>query len=307
VASEQDRYRLAVPPEEATKRLATARARGLELRARAEKVGEGLAEPYGIKAAVEPLDRWLRDKQIWIDQTINALQSVFAQARVADDFNFRRMSFKTNLGREKKLVLRDEREALQKALDELEQIEKQVAPGPSEPPPEREATVFVSHAAADKPLVTPFVDTILRLGSGVPTERLFYSSGADTGVPVGTPLNTYVRERVSDAGLVVAIVTPRFRERPYCLAELGAAWSRAGTLFPIALPGMGHRDLDGVLSGLIVKTLDDGSALDELHERLAKVVGRRTNVVTWGERRREWLDEVGEHVAKVYSPADSSN
>jgi hypothetical protein len=60
--------------------------------------------------------------------------------------------------------------------------------------------IFISHAAADKQSVDTFVDNIVRLGCGVPAESIFYSSGPDTGVPSGSDLNTYVREKVSDVG-----------------------------------------------------------------------------------------------------------
>ncbi len=115
--------------------------------------------------------------------------------------------------------------------------------------------VFVSHAYADAPLVEPFVSTVLQLGCEVRREELFYSSGSDTGVPAGTDLLHHVREQVAEAGLVTAIVTPTFQTRPVCVAELGAAWSRTGRLLPIAVPGMERTDLQGVLSGVVVRYL----------------------------------------------------
>src|SRR5437016_4591969 len=115
--------------------------------------------------------------------------------------------------------------------------------------------VFISHASADKPLVDPFVDDVIRLGCEVPRKKIFYSSGEDTGVPSGENLNTYVRDRVADASIVVAIISPTFQTRPFCVAELGSAWSRIGNLFPIAVPGMARTDLEGVLEGMLVKHL----------------------------------------------------
>jgi hypothetical protein len=112
--------------------------------------------------------------------------------------------------------------------------------------------VFISHAAGDASIVDPFVDTIVRLGCGLSPKQIFYSSGADTGIPSGSTLLAEVRENVATSGLVVAIITPRFQTRPVCVAELGAAWSRTGNLFPIALPGMARRDMEGVLQGEIV-------------------------------------------------------
>jgi TIR domain-containing protein len=158
------------------------------------------------------------------------------------------------------------------------------------------ARIFVSHASADKPLVDKFVDIVLLLGCRVPPADLFYSSRPDTGVPSGMDLNAYIRNEVAGPGLVVAVLSPTFQMRPFCIAELGAAWSRAGRLFPLALPTMARTDLDGVLSGVMVRSLDDGAALNELADRVAEVTGQRPSATHWGGYRDQWLSEVGTHV-----------
>ena len=48
--------------------------------------------------------------------------------------------------------------------------------------------IFVSHASADRSLIDPFVDDVLRLGCRVPEDLIFYSSGEDTGIPSGLNL-----------------------------------------------------------------------------------------------------------------------
>jgi TIR domain len=162
--------------------------------------------------------------------------------------------------------------------------------------------IFVSHASADGPFVESFVDTVLRLGCGASHEEVFFTSGADTGVPAGADLNTFVRDQIAgEETLVVAMVTPAFLSRPYCLAELGAAWSRAETLFPLTLPGMGH-ELGGVLGGLLVKTLDDPAALDQLSDRVARLLQRRPPAATWSKYRHQWLGEVGDRVKQITVP-----
>lgn len=152
--------------------------------------------------------------------------------------------------------------------------------------------VFFSHASADHELVDPFVDYIVRLGCGVPTSQTFYSSGEDTGVPSGYDLASHIRDRVADASIVVAIISPSFQTRPFCVAELGAAWARVGNLFPIAVPGMERTDLEGVLAGMAVRHLDEGSALDELHDRVGVAVGEATEAKSWGRYKAKWLANV---------------
>jgi hypothetical protein len=151
------------------------------------------------------------------------------------------------------------------------------------------SALFVSHASADRALVDEFVDSILRLGTGVSPEHLFYTSGRDSGVPSGQDLNAYVRGIATDAEIVIAVITPEFASSPYCLAELGAAWASVGRLFPLLHPAMSHNDLDGVLRGVAVRSLGDAGALDELHDRITQIVSSPTSASTWGQYRDRWL------------------
>jgi hypothetical protein len=162
--------------------------------------------------------------------------------------------------------------------------------------------VFVSHAAADAPLVDPFVNTILKLGCRLSVEEIFYSSGEDTGVPSGTDLMHHVRDRVGEAGLVVAIISPMFQTRPVCVAELGAAWSRTGNLFPLAVPGMERPEMEGVLQGMTVRHINESAALDELHDAVAKLRGEATPALTWSPHKATWLANVDSYVAQLTAP-----
>lgn len=162
--------------------------------------------------------------------------------------------------------------------------------------------VFVSHAAADSPLVDEFVSRILDNGCGLDETQIFYSSGRDTGVPSGYNLLSYVQQEVSGADLVIAIVSPMFQTRPVCLAELGAAWSRTGNLFPLAVPGMARPEMEGVLQGMTVLYADDPDALDELAGRVADATGVHRRAMTWNKAKERWLVDVGRLVSQLEQP-----
>jgi TIR domain len=159
--------------------------------------------------------------------------------------------------------------------------------------------VFVSHASADREFVDRFVDQILRLGCGLPPEMVFYSSSADTGVPSGSDLGSYVRKRLEDVSLVIAIITPTFQTRPYCVAELGAAWGRVGRLFPLLAPGVDRNDLDGVLKGMVIGFAHERAALDELHDAVENATGVRVRAATWGSHKERWMTSVDELASRV--------
>lgn len=167
--------------------------------------------------------------------------------------------------------------------------------------------IFISHAARDKPLADAFVDNIVRLGSGAPKEQVFYSSGPDTGVPTGSNLNEYLREKVTNVGLVIALITPTFKDRPFCIAELSVAWSRVGSLFPLTMPGTKPDDLDGVLSGLLVRSMTDEAALDELHDRICRETEADVEAATWGHYKETWLTSSKSLVKKIAKPTKTKS
>ena len=169
--------------------------------------------------------------------------------------------------------------------------------------------IFVSHASADRLLVDPFVDDVIRSGSEVNRQNLIYTSGTDTRIPSGTNLNAYVQNNVGTADLIIAVISPNFRASAYCMAELGAAWVQAGTLFPIGIPGYSYGDVDGVLEGLLVRNIDDDVTLDELHDAICRVTGARIDALTWGKYRVKWLASVASYTARLpvvetYTAAD---
>ncbi|WP_147252410.1 toll/interleukin-1 receptor domain-containing protein [Blastococcus sp. TF02A-30] len=170
--------------------------------------------------------------------------------------------------------------------------------------------VFVSHASADGEYVEQFVSNVLQLGCDLDLENgdLFYTSGADTGVPPGADLMSYVRKQVGAANLVVALITPTYLTRPICMAELGAAWGMVGDdkLFPLLAPGMKRGDLDGILPSLLIRFSNERDALDQLHERVGNAVGHHSGTPTWGRHVRKWERAVDDLAATLPAPQVAS-
>ena len=164
------------------------------------------------------------------------------------------------------------------------------------------AKIFVGHSGADHKYVDKFVNEILKLGCEVRVRDIFYSSLPDTGVPSGEDLNHYVRERVAEGSLVIAIITPAFQSSQYCVAELGAAWSRAGNLLPLLGPNMERSDLEGVLNSVIIKPITDSAALDEVKQRVGRAVGHTSLDTTWGVHKEKWLANKRRYARLVTTP-----
>lgn len=162
--------------------------------------------------------------------------------------------------------------------------------------------IFVSHASADAELVDKFVDTVLRNGCNLDPDDIFYTSGEDTGIPSGADLIATVRSEVGEATLVLALISPTYQTRPVCLAELGAAWGRAGTLIPLLFPGFGRERLEGVLDGMAIRPLDESAALNEVHDRVVAASGRAVKAATWSRHKQAWLSGLPNLLKSVSVP-----
>lgn len=153
--------------------------------------------------------------------------------------------------------------------------------------------VFVSHAVADKELVDPLVK-LLRLGCGLPHESIFCSSSAGMGIPNGAFFVQHILQRLRDADVVVALLTPNFVSREFCLAEVGAAQFRQllhpFSFFSLLVPPAAYSThLNGVLYGAHSGRINDSRALDELHERTK---GSTVAVPVWNDAKEDFLSAV---------------
>ena len=161
--------------------------------------------------------------------------------------------------------------------------------------------IFISHAASDRELVDALVE-LLRLGADVSGEKIFYSSGTGTGVPTGSRFNDHIREEVEKADIVIAVISPAFLESAFATAEVGAAWVIQSNFFPLTVPGLSHRDLDGVLVGVNVPSLDDGDALGELRDRICEALEIKGDTARWMKEQAKFLAKLDGLVANLKGP-----
>lgn len=165
----------------------------------------------------------------------------------------------------------------------------------------RNSWIFVSHAWADRELSDLFVEKILRLGCGVATEQIVYTSRTSTGVPGGSDFRAYIRDRAEGASLVIAIITDAFLSSAFCMNEVGAAWVLGKDFYPIAAQSLPYSKLDGVLPGLQVNRMDTPGVLDDLADRVSNALGLSRNSAEWGMYEKEFQ----ERLTKLPNPAET--
>jgi len=164
-------------------------------------------------------------------------------------------------------------------------------------------TVFLSHAAADKPLVDD-LKTMLQTAIGLGPDEFFYSSGAGTGVPTGQNFVEYIRSSLDGATFVLAVITPSFRGSEFCLAELGAVWLAADkNFYPLCVPKVDRASLKATLTGIQVARIDEREALAELLQRIAHHFGRDYNAAACDSAISMFLGTLGARLENLSKPA----
>lgn len=126
--------------------------------------------------------------------------------------------------------------------------------------------VFISHAASDKPLAG-LVERLLIM-SGVPRDRVFYSSDRATGVPAGRGSREVLKEMLRDDPFVIEVISNTFMTRPMCLMELGAAWVMEVPTFPIVVPPLSRAEIIAQIGDVHLPRLGSEEELDELFDEL---------------------------------------
>jgi TIR domain len=91
---------------------------------------------------------------------------------------------------------------------------------PQKPP------IFLSHSSEDRALVGKLV-TMLEYGPSLPPGTIFCSSLPGRGIPNGKRFIDYIRGTIDETKLAVFLVSCRFLESKFCIAEYGAAWVKS--------------------------------------------------------------------------------
>lgn len=135
--------------------------------------------------------------------------------------------------------------------------------------------IFLSHAAADRPLVEAF-ETLLAKSLNITSEDIFCSSLEGQGVSKGGNFVEEIRAKAVEAEGVVALISPSYLDSPFCMAELGAAWALETKKLPIIVPPNSFEAMQATLLGIVGVKIDDEDALLQGFEDFSKGIDTHT-------------------------------
>jgi hypothetical protein len=140
--------------------------------------------------------------------------------------------------------------------------------------------LFVSHAHKDGQIAAGIVDLIetalVRDGGILCTSHPRYGYEQSDRIDV----SEHLREHLSEASCVVALLTPYSLESRWCMFELGGAWTRATKTYPLLAGDVTPGHLPASLKGKLSGNLNDPQDLRRL------LLNLRTQL-RWDERNME--------------------
>lgn len=160
------------------------------------------------------------------------------------------------------------------------------------------SALFISHASNDRAIVEGFVD-LLESGIGVPHRQIFCSSLKGQNVKPGADFVASIREQLSGAKAVIALLSESFYASAFCMCELGGVWLACNNnMLPVIVPPLGFNSMKGILGNLQASRLGNGEDLDELRDRIVDMLGIEAHPTPrWNTKRQQFLDKLDTFVA----------
>lgn len=162
------------------------------------------------------------------------------------------------------------------------------------------STIFISHSAADEPVVDDFFD-LLQTGCDMRRAEIFCSSVEGAGIKTGQDFIKWIHRKIAKCKLVVLFLTPNFYASKFCVAEMGAAWALKKDVFPLVVPGM-KRDAGVVMLGKQTAIVDE-SGLDNLRDHIITEypdAGKSTS--KWNLKKEQFLNNFRKKVSNLPIP-----
>lgn len=107
--------------------------------------------------------------------------------------------------------------------------------------------IFISHSSKDREYGQALAGLLRKIGLD---GHVFFSSDADTGIPVNKDIFQYLKEQIRGDAYMLFLLSENFYDSIACLNEMGAAWGGKNTCALLVVPGFSignYRVLQGAV------------------------------------------------------------
>ena len=100
---------------------------------------------------------------------------------------------------------------------------------------------FISHASKDKALVDKIYKYLVD-DLRIEKKRIYCTS--QNSIPAGDDFISNIKENLSNAGVVLFIITENYMKSIFCIMEMGASWAFKDNIIPIIVPPLDYKVLE---------------------------------------------------------------
>jgi hypothetical protein len=153
------------------------------------------------------------------------------------------------------------------------------------------ADIFVSHSSHDVALVDALIQ-LIEGGIGIRSGQIFCSSLEDQSIPPGLDFKSFVKEKLGEANVVIAAISPQYYNSSFCMCELGATWALTKSFIPLLVPPVNYADLRGSLFGSQALAIDEDKKLDVMQAVIVALATKPETVARWNSRKAQFLKQL---------------
>lgn len=152
--------------------------------------------------------------------------------------------------------------------------------------------IFISHSSIDKPIIDKFIDLILDNGLSIDIGKIFCTSTEGAKIKSGQIWRESIKENLTNAKVVILIITSNYKESEVCLYEMGASWVLHDTVLPIIIAPISNTSAGIIIDIRQIENLKEETSLDKIRDVLQKVLSidsRKILSDRWTIKKKEFL------------------
>lgn len=168
--------------------------------------------------------------------------------------------------------------------------------------------IFISHSSKDRDIVEKFLDHILLLGIGLPTEDIFCTSIEDLAIKNGEDIRNHIHINIQNADFSIMLISDNYKKSEICLNEMGAVWAYSNNVRYYLLPNVNFDKIGWLCNTNQAEKLFNSIVLDSLKNELTSFYSLEDKGTTWSRQRETFLStyqEFNVHLTEVKRSQES--
>lgn len=149
-------------------------------------------------------------------------------------------------------------------------------------------TIFISHSSKDKKIIEQFVDEILQLGMGIPSDSIRCTSIEGMNIPNGEKMREWIQDNIRNCSVAFLMISPNYKKSEICLNEMGAVWALDKPVKILLLNGIDYGNFGWLEEIRQAGHIDSEGALDQLHDEM-KQYGKEVKAAEWSRHKNKFL------------------